>query len=94
MLRAWPRCEALSASLFERMNQRQTSKGDSLSSFWWFLGVAVLIVWIVSVVDIVRRRSTLSKASFYAWVLIVILIPVVGSLLYLVLNRAAGSRVD
>ena len=60
--------------------------------FWWLLAVGVLIIWIASIVDIVRRRHTLSKASLAAWILIVLIFPVIGSLIYLVVNGAAGGR--
>jgi hypothetical protein len=63
-----------------------------LSWFWWVLAIGVLIIWIASVADIIRRRHTFSKAALFAWILVVIIFPVIGSLVYLMVNGAAGGR--
>jgi hypothetical protein len=64
-----------------------------MSWFWWLLIVVVLVVWILSIVDIVRRRHERSKASTFAWVIIVLVFPVLGSLAYLLVNGTASSRI-
>ena len=61
---------------------------------WWILAIGILIIWIASVADIVKRRRTLSKASLFAWLLIVIIFPVIGSMVYLLVNGASGGLVD
>jgi hypothetical protein len=55
----------------------------------WFglLGVVVAIAWVVAIVDMVRRRSQLSRGQLYAWLLIVIIFPVLGTILYFLFGR-------
>jgi hypothetical protein len=53
----------------------------------WFLGVVAVIAWIVAIVDMVRRRAQLSRGQVAAWLLIVIIVPVVGTILYFVVGR-------
>ena len=64
-----------------------------MSWFWWLLIVVVAVVWILSVIDIIRRRHERTKASTFAWVLIVLIFPVLGTLLYLLINGTASSRI-
>jgi uncharacterized integral membrane protein len=44
------------------------------------LGLILLVIWVLTIVDIVRSHLGAAKTS--AWILIVILLPFVGSLLY------------
>ena len=53
----------------------------------WFLGVVAAIAWIVAIVDMIRRRSELSRGQLAAWILIVLIFPVLGTILYFVLGR-------
>ena len=53
----------------------------------WLLGVVAVIAWIVAIVDMVRRRAQLSRGQVAAWLLIVIIFPVVGTILYYVFGR-------
>ncbi len=61
---------------------------------WWILSIGILIIWIASVADIIKRRHTLPKSSLFAWILVVIIFPVIGSLVYLMVNGATGGLVD
>ena len=53
----------------------------------WLLGTVAAIAWIVAIVDMVRRRNSLSRGQFGAWLLIVIILPVLGTILYFVVGR-------
>ena len=53
----------------------------------WLLGTVAAIAWIVAIVDMVRRRNSLSRGQFFAWILIVIILPVLGTILYFVAGR-------
>jgi len=55
--------------------------------WWWFLGVVAFIAWLVAIVDMIRRRRELSRGQLAAWILIVIIFPVLGTILYFVLGR-------
>jgi hypothetical protein len=58
--------------------------------FWWLLGVFVLVIWVATIVDIIRRRHSRPGTKTAAWVLLVIVIPVVGSIIYFLVNGAAA----
>lgn len=68
--------------------------------YWWtgsgLLGLIVLIVWIVAVVDIFKRRSSLSKSQFYAWLIIVLVLPLAGAVGYFLVNGtgSGGHELD
>jgi hypothetical protein len=53
----------------------------------WFVGVVAVIAWLVAVVDMIRRRRELSRGQFAAWILIVIIFPVLGTILYFAFGR-------
>ena len=70
--------------------------------FWWLLGLVIVIVWIATIINIIQRRHTFSKATVAAWLIIVIVLPIVGTLAYLIVNgtasastgdRASGGRI-
>lgn len=62
-----------------------------MSALWIAIGVTVLIVWVFSVVDIFSRH--LDRKQTLAWLLIVILLPIAGSILYW-LVRSREARAD
>ncbi len=59
--------------------------------FWWLLGVFILILWVFTIVDIVRRRHSRSGAQTAAWILVVLILPVVGTIIYFLVNGAASG---
>jgi cbb3-type cytochrome oxidase subunit 3 len=56
------------------------------------LGLILLAVWVISVADIVR--SHLGRGQTAAWLLIVLLLPFVGSVLYWALRRPSAEEVQ
>jgi phospholipase D-like protein len=54
---------------------------------WTVLGVVAVIAWVVAIVDMVRRRDELARNQLVAWVLLVILLPIVGTVLYFAIGR-------
>ena len=54
--------------------------------FWW-LGAVAIVAWVVALVDMVRRRDVLPRGRLAAWVLIVVIFPVLGTILYYVIGR-------
>jgi hypothetical protein len=59
-----------------------------MSWFWWFLGVMVVVLWVVALVDIIRRRHSRSGGKTAAWVLIALIFPVLGTIVYFLVNGA------
>jgi hypothetical protein len=56
-----------------------------MSIIWVTIGVALVIVWGITVFDIIRRHLGAKQTS--AWLLIVVLLPFVGALAYWVLRK-------
>ena len=56
-----------------------------MSFIWWMLAVAVAIVWVISLVDIFRRHLGAGRTA--AYVLLVLILPLVGSLIYWALRK-------
>jgi hypothetical protein len=55
-----------------------------MSVLWGVLAVVVAIVWLVTVADLVRRH--LGTRRTVAWLLIVLIFPLLGAALYWVLR--------
>jgi uncharacterized integral membrane protein len=62
----------------------------SMAWYWWtgggLLALIVLILWIVAVVDIFKRRTSYSKGQFFAWLIIILVLPIVGTITYFLVN--------
>jgi Phospholipase_D-nuclease N-terminal len=56
-----------------------------VSVIWVTIGVALVIVWVITVFDIIRRHLGAKRTS--AWLLIVVLLPFVGAAAYWVLRK-------
>ena len=54
--------------------------------FWWLLGILILIAWIAALVDIVKRRHERSGGATAAWIIIILIFPVLGTIAYFVVN--------
>ena len=67
-----------------------------MSGLWWavggIIGVVILVIWAITIWDIVRSRLGAGKTA--AWLLIVILLPFVGSLLYWILRKPQADEVQ
>jgi hypothetical protein len=53
---------------------------------WGLWGLCTLILWIWALVDIVRSNFRDSNTKLI-WILVVILLPLLGSILYLIIGR-------
>jgi hypothetical protein len=58
---------------------------------WVFIGIPLLIVWALGIVDIVR--GPFGRGAKAAWILIVVLLPVLGTLLYFVLRKPSDEEI-
>jgi Phospholipase_D-nuclease N-terminal len=56
-----------------------------MSIIWITVGVALVIIWVITVVDVVRRHLGAKLTS--AWLLIVVLLPFVGAVAYWLLRK-------
>jgi hypothetical protein len=60
-----------------------------MSVLWGTLAVLLAIVWLVTVSDLVRRH--LGRQRTIAWLLIVLILPFAGAILYWVLRKPEQS---
>jgi amino acid transporter len=56
---------------------------------YWIFGLGVLglltaFLWVFALVDLVGKRSDLDRRQRWAWLLVIVLLPIVGSIWYLV----------
>lgn len=58
---------------------------------WVFILIPLLIVWAVGIVDIVRRDMPGSSKA--AWILIVLILPLVGTITYFLLRKPSEAEV-
>jgi Phospholipase_D-nuclease N-terminal len=52
---------------------------------WVFILLPLVVIWVIGLVDIVRRD--LPRQATIAWILVVLLLPLVGTLLYFLLRK-------
>ena len=62
-----------------------------MSILWGLIGFLLVIVVIITVVDIIRHRRGRQLA---AWLLIVIIVPFAGAILYWVLRKPTAQEVE
>ena len=59
-----------------------------MSWFWWLLGVLILVLWIAAIVDIIRKWHTRSGGKTAAWILLILILPILGTIIYFLVNGA------
>jgi hypothetical protein len=62
------------------------------TAVWVFILVPLIVVWAIGVVDIVRRD--LPRGATAAWILIVVLLPVLGTLAYFLLRKPSEKEIQ
>jgi hypothetical protein len=58
----------------------------------WFIGLCVLVIWLVSIVDVFRRHY--SGWTLVGWLALIVLLPLVGSLIYWARRKPSGEDVE
>jgi hypothetical protein len=61
------------------------------TAVWVFILIPLLVIWALGIVDIVRRE--LSPAHTAGWILLVVLLPLVGTLVYFLLRKPTEEQV-
>jgi hypothetical protein len=63
--------------------------------FWVFglgvLGAFALVLWVVGLLDLLRSRDDLDTRQRTAWLLVIVLLPVIGTVIYFV-RRPTSER--
>jgi hypothetical protein len=57
------------------------------------LGVLIFVLWVAGIVDVVRRTD-LDRTHRAAWILIIVLLPLVGTILYFVMRPTLPDERD
>lgn len=60
-----------------------------MSWIWPILAIAVIALWVYAFIDIFRRRQSMSGGKIAAWVIFIILFPILGTIVYF-LVRGSG----
>jgi hypothetical protein len=61
------------------------------TAVWIFILIPLVIVWALGIVDIVRRP--LSAAHTVGWILLVVLLPLIGTLVYFLLRKPTEEEI-
>jgi hypothetical protein len=61
-----------------------------MSWIWPILAVLVIFMWTFAVIDIVRRRHTMSGVGIVAWLIAIFVLPVLGALVYFLVHGIHG----
>jgi hypothetical protein len=57
------------------------------------LAVAVLVIFVYGLVDVIRTEGRLTRGiSKPAWIIVMIILPVLGAILWLLIGRPRGTR--
>ena len=56
-----------------------------MTVIWSVIGIALVIIWVLTIVDIVRRHMGTKRTA--AWLLIVVILPFVGALAYWLMRK-------
>jgi hypothetical protein len=62
------------------------------TAVWVFILLPILVIWAVGLIDIVRRD--LPGGTKAAWILIVIVLPVVGTVAYFLLRKPTEKEIQ
>jgi len=63
---------------------------------WWWIGggvvgAVVIVAALLALVDVVRRRDRLTRAQFMAYLILILVVPLVGAVIYWMYGRQEAS---
>jgi Phospholipase_D-nuclease N-terminal len=56
-----------------------------------FIFIMPLLLWIIAIIDLIQRQFQ-DQTNKIVWALVILLIPFLGSILYLLVGRKGGVR--
>jgi uncharacterized membrane protein YbhN (UPF0104 family) len=59
--------------------------------FWLLLVMFVIVIWVVTLVDIFRQWGSRPGVKTAAWLVAILVFPVLGSIVYFIANNAGGG---
>ena len=63
-----------------------------MSILLWLLGVVVVLIVVLTIVDIVRSHLGAGKTS--AFILLVVILPIIGSIIYWAVRKPSADEVE
>jgi hypothetical protein len=63
---------------------------QTVTIIWFTIGIALLLIWGITVADLIKRR--LSTGQTVAWLLIVVIVPFLGAILYWAMRKPGGDE--
>ena len=60
--------------------------------FWSVLVIVWIVVWVATVVNIIQRRHERTTAATFAWIILVFVFSILGTLTYLIVNGMSTGR--
>jgi Phospholipase_D-nuclease N-terminal len=63
-----------------------------MSWIWPILAILVIALWVAALLDIVRRRHAMPRGRIAAWVVAIVVVPIVGTIASFSVRGAGGSR--
>jgi hypothetical protein len=64
----------------------------AMGLLWTLVGVVVALIVILTIVDIVRRH--LGAKATAGWILLVVLLPIIGSIVYWAMRKPSQEEID
>jgi uncharacterized membrane protein YhaH (DUF805 family) len=74
------------------VDARAMGDDGAMGLLWTLVGVVVLLIVILTIVDIVRRH--LGAMATSGWILVVVLLPIIGSIIYWAMRKPSQEEID
>jgi Phospholipase_D-nuclease N-terminal len=69
------------------------TEGEQVMEWIWaILIVLVAAMWLLALIDIIRRRHTMSGGKIAAWVIAILVFPVAGAIAYFLVHGVGGGE--
>jgi hypothetical protein len=63
-----------------------------MSVFWWIIAALAAVVWVLTAVDIFRRHY--SGWTTFGWLVLILVLPFVGSIIHWALRKPTQEEVE
>jgi hypothetical protein len=58
---------------------------------WWLLVMFVVVLWVVTLFDIFRNWGSRPVGKSIAWLIAVLVFPVLGTIVYFIVQNSSGT---
>ena len=63
-----------------------------MTIFWVFVSAVLAILWVFTIIDIFRRHYT--AGATVGWIVLVLVIPYLGAIIYWIVRKPTQAEVD